>query len=64
MEFEQVTPLIFEATNSQWPVTIANVYGVGWVVKTPCEQPEGFKSFEEAKRVAECLVPFTVNLGE
>jgi hypothetical protein len=63
MEFTATTPLIFEATNSQHPLTIANVYGVGWIIKTTFDEITGFKTFEEAKRNAECIMPFTVEWG-
>ncbi len=63
MEFTATTPLIFEATNSQHPLTIANVYGVGWMIKTTFDEYSGFDSFKAAVRYAETIMPFTVELG-
>ena len=63
MEFTATTPLIFEATNSQHPVTIANVYGLGWLVKTTFDEYSGFENFNAARRYAATIVPFSIKVG-
>lgn len=64
MEFTQITPLIFEATNSSFPVSITFIDGCDWLVKTTFDEYSGFDSFNDAVRFAETKVSFTASLSE
>ena len=61
MEFKEVKSGVFEATNTQEPVTIFKDLFGDWEVAISgklIEHLKGFKSFSELVREAECLVPW------
>jgi hypothetical protein len=70
MEFTQISPQLFEATNSQHPLRIEYhpifkwhfIYTLAPSWEEAFEQTNygPFDSFDEAKRHAECKVPFQV----